>query len=103
MLSEIMKDAESLPSTFLYKIKNGLLTLADEDEACTNPKWAYWFARNVKGANIEKCQEVACKEPGWAYWFAQNVKGANIERCQEVACKDPYWAYTFARYIKGAK
>ena len=37
MLSEIAKSAESAPQTLFYKIKNRLATLADENEACTNP------------------------------------------------------------------
>ncbi|MFA5759089.1 MAG: hypothetical protein WC942_07030, partial [Clostridia bacterium] len=68
MLSKIRKDAARVPKTFKYKLSNRLVTLIDEEEACTKPEWAYWFALNIPGANIEKCQEAACKEPKYAYY-----------------------------------
>ena len=43
-------------------------------------------------ANIEKCQEVACKEPEYAYCFARDIFGANIEKCL-IACKNTVWYY----------
>jgi len=73
-----------------------------EEIACKHPKWAYYFAINVQGANIEYCQEHACKNSLYAYCFACDVPGADIEYCQEWACKDPMDAYYFARDIPGA-
>jgi hypothetical protein len=55
-----------VPKTIGYKITKGLLTLSDEEEAYTKPKWAYRFARYVPGANIEKCKQ-ACKGTGYAF------------------------------------
>ncbi|MFA5760086.1 MAG: hypothetical protein WC942_12155, partial [Clostridia bacterium] len=96
MISRIKEDAVRTPKTFGYKLDKGLATLADEEEACTKPYWAYYFARYVPGADIEKCCEAACKDPKWAYLFARDFPGANKEKCQEAACKDPYYAYKFA-------
>jgi hypothetical protein len=62
MLSKIIEDYKCIPMTFGYEIANGLATLANEEEACTKSNWAYWFALNIPGANIEKCQEAACKD-----------------------------------------
>ncbi|MFA5760083.1 MAG: hypothetical protein WC942_12140 [Clostridia bacterium] len=81
MLSKIREDAVIVPKTFGYKLDKGLATLADEEEACKDPKWAYWFALNISGANIEKCQEAACKDSYCAYMFARNIPGADIEKC----------------------
>ena len=102
MLSNILKDSINVPKTFSYRLNNNLITLADEEEACTKPEWAYEFAIDVSGANIEKCQEAACKSSYWAYWFAKDIPGADIEKCQEAVCKDPFYAYNFAKYIPGA-
>jgi len=99
MLSDILKDSADIPKTILYKLEKKLLTLSDEKEACTNPRWAYYFARNVPGANKEKCHEAACKEPYWAYWFARDIPGADIGKCCESACKSLYWEYYFAKNI----
>ena len=73
ILEYIHKDAKEAPKTIGYKLKNNLATIEDEDEACKDPKWAYLFALNVKGADIEKCQEVACKNPECAYKFAYHI------------------------------
>jgi hypothetical protein len=102
MLSKIREDAVIVPKTIGYKLNNGLATLSDEEEACAKPEWTYLFARDVPGADIEKCQEKACTDSEYAYWFAKNVPGADIGKCQEAACKDPKWAYWFARGVTGA-
>jgi len=102
MLSNIIKDSAGIPKTVGYKFYKKLLTLSDEEEACMKPKWAYYFARDIPGANIEKCQESSCQEPEYAYYFAKFIPGADIEKCQEAACKVPYYAYLFAHYIPGA-
>ena len=86
MISKIIGDTEGVPKTLGYKIIKGLITLADEEEVCTKPKWAYRFALVVRGANIEKCQEGACKDSGYAYCFARDIPGADIEKCQEAVC-----------------
>ncbi|MFA5759090.1 MAG: hypothetical protein WC942_07035 [Clostridia bacterium] len=92
MFSRIKEDYNNVPKTICYSIINGLATLADEEEVCTKPKWAYIFAKNILGANIEKCQEAACAKPHWAYKFARNVPGANIEKCKQ-ACKGTGYAF----------
>ena len=97
MMKILKRSAEEMGQTVGYKLNNGLATLADEEEACKKPEWAYRFARDIEGANIEKCQEEACKEPEWAYIFARDVKGADIRKCEEAAYKDPKCAYWFAR------
>jgi hypothetical protein len=63
MISKIRRDAINVLKTFGYKLHKGLAILADEEEACTKPKWAYLFAYYIPEANIEKCQEVVCKDP----------------------------------------
>ena len=42
---------------------------------------AYAVAR-IHGFTKE-LQETACKEPSYAYWFARMVKGADIEYCKQ--------------------
>ncbi|MFA5758728.1 MAG: hypothetical protein WC942_05135 [Clostridia bacterium] len=102
ILNNILSDAKNVPHTISYKLKNNLLILNDEEEACKKPKWAYLFALDVPGANIGKCQEAVCKDPYYAYCFAFDIPGADIEKCQEAACKDSWCAYMFAKYIPGA-
>jgi hypothetical protein len=74
MLSKIREDAVIVPKTIGYKLNNGLATLADEDEACTKPLWAYNFAKNIPGADIGKCQEAACKDPEYAYRIVADIR-----------------------------
>ena len=57
------------------------------------------FAKDIPGANIEKCQEAACKHPQYAYYFARNIPDANVEKCQKAAFKNPEWAYWFTKLI----
>jgi len=61
-----------------------------EEIACKEPAYAYYFALDVKGANIEYCQEKACKHSYWAYNFAHNVPEAGLNYCLE-ACKETEW------------
>jgi hypothetical protein len=84
MIYNILKDFADIPKTLGYKLHKGLAILADEKEACTKPNLACYFARDIPGADIEKCQETACKDPVWAYYFARNVPGADIEKCRSV-------------------
>ena len=102
MIKILKKSAEEIEQTLGYRVKNGLATIADEEEAYKKPRWAYLFAYYIKGANIEKCEEIACKEPEWAYKFARDIEGADIKKCEEAACRSPEYVYLFAR-LKGEK
>jgi len=102
MFSKIREDANIVPKTVGYKFRKGLITLSDKEEACTNPWYAYLFARFIPGADIGKCQEASCKNPWYAYYFARDIPRANIEKCQEATCKNPEFAYHFALNIPGA-
>ncbi|MFA5759195.1 MAG: hypothetical protein WC942_07575 [Clostridia bacterium] len=87
MLFKILIDANKAPKTLKYKWNKSLITLADEEEACKNPQWAYWFALSVPGADIEKCQEAACQDPFYAYFFALNIPGADIKNARRQLVK----------------
>jgi len=80
MLEALIRDEKTAPKSFGYKLRNNLLTLEDQEEALTSPKWAYYFARNVKGADIKVCQEQAVKSPRLAYRFAKDIPGADVKR-----------------------
>jgi len=99
MMKILEKSAEEMGQTVGYKLNNGLATIADEEEACKKPKWAYLFALYVKGADIKRCEEAACKEATWAYYFALYIKGADIEKCRKAVASDDDWAKAFARDI----
>lgn len=90
--------------SFTAKKDYKLLTIEDQEEALTNPKFAVDFARLVPGADIKKCQDVVLcsKNSYYAYAFAVYITGADIEQCQEVACKDAKHAYGFALQVRGA-
>ena len=92
LLSRIVGDAYNSPKYMGYKLKHNLARLADEEEACTKPKWAYMFAHYIPGADKEKCQESACKDPWYAYCFAKNIPGADIEKCRKV-CEGTKYAF----------
>ncbi|MFA5760106.1 MAG: hypothetical protein WC942_12255 [Clostridia bacterium] len=56
-----------------------MLTLADEEEVCKNPRYAYIFALTIPSANVEKCQEAACNHPCYAHMFARDIPRASID------------------------
>ena len=103
MLNRLLEDSETIPQTFKYKFDNNLLTIEDQQEALTDPRWAYCFASaNIPGSDIKALQAKACEEPYYAFLFAKYIPGADIKYCQEHACKDAYWAHMFALYVPGA-
>ena len=82
MLNVFEKDVKKVPQTIRYRLINGSITIADQEEACKSPVDAFSFAYSIKEADIGACQEAACKDPREAYWFAMYVKGADIEYCK---------------------
>lgn len=50
-------------------------------------RYAYFFARDIPGADIKKCQEKACLNSYFVYQFAWNVPKADIDYCLNT-CKD---------------
>jgi len=78
------------PLDAYYKARESGYTRELEEIACKNTWYAYYFARNVPGANIEYCQEIACKYPQLAYDFARYVAGADLNYCLK-ACKGTEW------------
>ena len=88
MLSNILKDSINVPKTFSYRLNNNLITLADEEEACKDPGYAYKFARFIPGADIEKRCEAACKNPMCAYLFAldipRQIEGSVVKRVKNL-------------------
>ena len=57
ILKCLIADSEKVPKTFGYKLNNKLLVIEDQDEALMKPRWAYYFAKDVSGADIRKCEE----------------------------------------------
>ena len=66
MLSRIIKYSRNIPKTFGYKLRHNMTTLEDEEEVYTKPKWAYYFAMYIPGADVEKCR-IACKGTEYAF------------------------------------
>ncbi len=71
-----------------------------------NPKLYFWFAKNVKGIDIESNEQTVIDkiDPEWSYKFARDIAGANIKTHEQIVINsgDPEWNYKFARYIAGA-
>ena len=88
MLSIFEKDVATVPQTFQYKLEEGLLTLADQEEALTEPGKAYGFSYWVNGADLVKCQEVACQDFIWAYSFWKHIIKATPIVCAKAAWAD---------------
>jgi len=75
-----------------------------------DPYTSYKFARDIKHADVDKHLEFISSFKNvshFVYYFALNVKGANINKCQEYLLKDAkeskttYDLIEFARNIKG--
>lgn len=58
--------------------------------ACRYPRYAYYFALCIPGANIYYCQKHACRDPKFAYLFSFHISEADIYYCFE-ACKGTVW------------
>ena len=103
VLNNLLEDSKLIPQTFEYKLDNDLLTIEDQEEVLTKPRWCFYFAKtNIPGSNVKALQTKACEDHYYAYLFARFIPGADIKYCQEHACKDPEWAYMFALHIPGA-
>ena len=68
--------------------------------------YIYQFARDVKGANIEKLENaiIETNDVGYIYLFAKDVKGANIEKLENaiIATNRVKFMQEFAKNVKGA-
>ena len=67
-------------------------------------KLSYWFAQNVKGADVRAHGRVIInsRDSEWNYKFAKNVKESDINTHEQIIIKngDPCYNYMFARYIE---
>ena len=67
---------------------------------------AYYFVRenpNLSKEDFKKYQKIACKSYIEAYFFALNIKGADIEYCQKYAFTDFECLFLFVEDIVEAK
>jgi hypothetical protein len=104
LLEKIKEDASKVPKTLIWKINNRKLTLEDEEEvlASGNTLIAYWFARDVPGANIGRLEDIVIQDPKWSYYFVNDVPGVNISRFEDIVVQFPKWSYWFAKDVKGS-
>jgi len=82
VLNKLIEDSKLVPQTFWYKFDNNLLTIEDQQEALTKPRWSYYLAKeNIPGSDIKALQAKACEDPECAFWFALDIPGADKEYC----------------------
>ena len=75
VLNNLLEDSKLIPQTFEYKLDNDLLTIEDQQEALTKPRWSYYFAKtNIPGSNVKALQTKACEEPCYACLFMEQVR-----------------------------
>ncbi len=71
-----------------------------------NPEFAYLYARDIPGANIEMLEKVVldAKNPYYSCEFASDIPNANTQKHQEIVIKskDVQMAYRFALYVDNA-
>ena len=71
-----------------------------------NPEFAYLYARDIPGANINVLEKVVleAKNPYYSCEFASDIPNANIDKHQNVVInsKDAQTAYRFALYVEKA-
>lgn len=83
----------------IKNFEKSILTVKDEYAS-------YFFAKNIKGANIKAHGEVVINSghPKFNYEFAKNIKGADTKAHEQViiSSEDPYWCYKFAKDVKGS-
>ena len=68
-----------------------------------NPKLSFYFAKEIKGANIKEHEQVVLdsKSPEWNYYFSREIEGADIEEHRKVivASGEPSWNYYFSNLL----
>ena len=54
-----------------------------------NPKLYFWFAKNVKGIDIESNEQTVIDkiDPEWSYKFARDIAGADVKAHEKVVFK----------------
>ena len=65
---------KSLSDTRLYSKP---LRQALESKVIINPKWAYWYARDVMKQRWPEAEPTIRTDPAWAYWYAMDVMKLN--------------------------
>jgi hypothetical protein len=66
-------------------------------------KWCYLFARDIKGANIQKLEDAVIKKDitgSFCYEFAFDVKGADIKKLEGHIIKKDYSGFLCLEYAK---
>jgi hypothetical protein len=95
----ISKYGDFIPKEQIIKLQDQIIKSKDEE-------FIFYFAKNVKGADISKLQKAIIKtgKAEWIYMFAKDIKGADIPRLQDVVIKsgNTEWIYRFAQDVKGA-
>ena len=65
--------------------------------------WCYYFARDIKGADIKVHEKVILelKDPEYSYYFAQDISGANIEEHFKIILNsgDKHWLDLFIKTV----
>lgn len=69
-----------------------------EDIIIDDPHAAYFFAKKVPNANIEKLQKFVLNDPHVCYLFARDIPGADIDKLFQ-SVKGTIWERYFAEEI----
>ena len=66
---------------------------------CSDPEWAYEYAKEVDKVPRDDTREGACKEPNWAYLYARDVDKGPRDDTRAGSCKNPEFAYMYAQNV----
>ena len=84
---------KSLSDTRLYSKP---LRQALESKVIINPKWAYWYARDVMKQRWPEAEPTIRTDPQWAYGYARSVMKQRWPEAEPTIRTDPAWAYWYA-------
>ena len=105
------KNPEFITKVAVHGAKNNvdshyIIELANKVIELNSAEWLYKFAKEVKGAPIEKLAEALIKtnDANWSYWFAKEVPNVPIDKLAKViiATNNANYIYEFAKNIPDA-
>ena len=103
ILRHIMNNEKS---SYFSRIENGISRLENVILKHGNASYIYYFAIDVKGANIEKLEDAIIKAGNFEYikLFAKKVHGANVEKIEDsvISTNNAERIYEFAIDVKDA-
>ncbi|MEM4605900.1 MAG: hypothetical protein QXF15_03560 [Candidatus Aenigmatarchaeota archaeon] len=73
-----------------------------EEVIAQNPKYSYYYAKDILKNSFPKSEDVIAQDPDFSYWYAKEVIKGPFPRGEETITKESYSSYHYTKdVIKG--